>query len=139
MPAALQAAADSDSVARLSTPEVVQELERALGAPLVGLIADVSDGKKVRAWTAGRAEPHPRRAYALRSALQALRAIKMRYTDGVARAWFIGMNHHLGHHAPSELLNEIAAAAGNAYLSKPYMDRARRVLDAARIFAEVYH
>ncbi|MHB8355449.1 MAG: hypothetical protein ACYDDQ_02025, partial [Vulcanimicrobiaceae bacterium] len=94
MSGTIQAAADSGSVAQLSTPEVVRELERALGAPLVGLIADVSDGKKVRAWTAGRAEPHPRRAYALRSALQALRAIKMRYTDGVARAWFIGMNHH---------------------------------------------
>lgn len=124
-----------DAVAALSIAAVVRELETALGRQLVALIAAVSETKKVREWSDGRVEPHPRRAYALRSALQALRTLKTRYDDNVARAWFIGMNHHLRHHAASELLREIAEAPGEAYLTKAYMDRARQVLNAAKIFA----
>ncbi len=92
----------ADDVARAAIGDVVKELVEALGSRVVAYIGGASHTKFVHAWAHGAAVP--RRATALRAALQAVRIVVAAESPKVAEAWFMGANTHLDLEAPATVL-----------------------------------
>jgi hypothetical protein len=95
--------ASLDEVMDMKPPALVKELVEALGAQLVAAIADVGETRRVRAWERGET---PQRLDALRTALQATRAIVETSGPATARAWFTGCSTLLNLTSPLEVLRE---------------------------------
>ena len=101
---------------KLDTAQLAQQLNTHLGSTLVALLANVNDRKLPRRWAKGEVRPSSSREQRLRVAHRAWREIASAETDHVARAWFIGLNPHLGEITPIEALrrgrlDEVLAAA----------------------------
>ena len=105
----------------MSIAQVVQELERLLGATLVAAIGGVGETRAVAQWMNGR---EPQRSHALRFALQIVQMISTRDDGEVARAWFHGSNPALADQTPAVLLRD-----------QPLEDVRSPLLAAARAFA----
>lgn len=86
---------------RLSTAELVQQLNRHLGATLVAVLADVRDNKLPYKWAKADG-PHPRPAglQRLQVADRAWATVASAEGQNVARAWFIGANPRLDEQPP---------------------------------------
>lgn len=106
---------------RLSISEVVAELVKVLGTPIVATVGGGKTTRAVRGWM--RNENSPRNDQALRSALQIVDVLRTAdQQDDTIRAWFGGMNPLLDDDNPALILGR-----------NPH--NAKRVLHAARRFA----
>lgn len=105
----------------MSIAQVVQELERLLGATIVADIAGVTETRAVAQWKTGR---EPQRPHVLRFALQIALMIVGRTGAEVARAWFHGSNPYLDDARPIALLRD-----------RPLHEVQGDLLRAARAFA----
>lgn len=108
--------------ARLTTREVVRQLNNHLGATLVATLADVRDRGLPHKWVrADGPEPRPESNRRLQAAHRAWTMISNSDNEHVARAWFIGANPRLEEQSPVERLRageiESVMAAANAFLS----------------------
>ncbi len=97
---------------------VAASLQAVLGQRTTAVIAGVSDAKAVGKWARGERAPHPKSEQRLRDAYQVARLVGERGDAATVRAWFRGMNPHLGDRAPALVVGE----------------RPAEVLQAARAF-----
>jgi len=104
-----------------SIKEVAEFLQEVLGQKLTAIIANVDDPKTVGRWARGVVSPRSDAEERLRAAYQVFQLLQMRNSEGVVRAWFIGMNPSLELQAPAKALSEA---------------RFIEVMSAARAFAE---
>ncbi len=100
---------------------VVRELVDLLGAPVVALLAGVSETRAVQQWMSGR---QPQRPQVLRFALQLCCMIATREQNAIAQAWFQGSNPHLNDAIPVLLLR-----------NAPLVEVQEKLIAAARAFA----
>lgn len=92
---------------KLSLREVVERLNRHLGATLVATLAGVKDPKLPYRWAReGGGDPNPAAAARLRAAHRIWLTIADAESDHVARAWFVGENPYLGEQPPVLALRE---------------------------------
>lgn len=105
----------------MSIAQVVQELERLLGATMVAVIGGVAETRAVSQWKSGR---EPQRPHPLRFALQVALMIATGVDQEVARAWFQGSNPDLDDATPLSLLRD-----------RPLAEVQTSLLRAARSFA----
>jgi hypothetical protein len=89
---------------RASTAEVARQLQDILGQRLTAVIAGVSDAKAVGQWARGARSPHPEAERRLRDAYQVVTLLLDYDAPPTIRAWFGGMNPHLGDQAPALLI-----------------------------------
>ncbi len=86
---------------RLGLREIVERLNRHLGATLVATLADVSDRKLPYRWArAGGGTPNPEAATRLKAAHRIWLQLADAESDDIARAWFTGENPYLDEQAP---------------------------------------
>src|SRR5581483_4379451 len=78
--------------------EVIRELVRILGAPLVAVLGDARSTHLVRAWTEG--ESVPKRMECMHFALRVTEVLLQREAPDVVRAWFGGTNPDLNDENP---------------------------------------
>lgn len=107
------AAADIDSVLKLSIKEVAQELIDALGARLTAALGGAQESRRARDWAAGSP---PQRPENLRTALQATRSIVAVAGPETAKVWFVGCSSGLDYLAPLSVLSENSAEARTSVL-----------------------
>lgn len=87
--------------------DVVKDVSGILGPKLVAYIGGVTETRAVQQWAAGHREPkNPDLEKRLRLAAQLARLIASSDGDGVAQAWFQGLNPQLGDRSPARLLRE---------------------------------
>ncbi len=98
---------------------VAARLQEVLGQRLAAVVAGVSDAKAVGQWARGSRAPHPDAERRLRDAYQVVELLLDYDAPETVRAWFGGMNPHLGDRAPALLID-----------AEP-----EHVLQAARAFA----
>jgi hypothetical protein len=92
---------------RASFEHVVKDVSGILGPKLVAYIGGVTETRAVQQWAAGHREPkNPDLEKRLRLAAQLARLIAGTDGDGVAQAWFQGLNPQLGDRSPARLLRE---------------------------------
>jgi hypothetical protein len=92
---------------KLGLREVVERLNRHLGATLVATLAGVKDPKLPYRWAReGSGDPNQQAANRLRAAHRVWVTIADAESDHVARAWFVGENPYLGEQAPVLALRE---------------------------------
>ncbi|MFL4476039.1 hypothetical protein ACIPVK_18750 [Paeniglutamicibacter sp. MACA_103] len=109
--------AASTSTARMDFHEMVNELNKALGATLVTSMAGYTDRSNAYKWAkAGSAEPKPQAVTRLRFAHSMLTYLCDNESIHVARAWFMGANPWLNYDTPIDAIREdnrkqVAAAA----------------------------
>jgi hypothetical protein len=96
--------------------ELVQELVSHLGAPLTALVGGVKDTRSVRQWMASDGSPRDAALVRLRSALQIVDVLKLRFEDDVVKAWFTGMNPLLEDRSPILILADEDEASFTAVL-----------------------
>ena len=114
------ASTDALRTAVESSPcDVAAFLQDALGQKLTAYIAGVSDPKTVGRWASRDRAPREESEQRLRHAFQIFRLLNGDESDHTVRAWFTGLNPHLGDESPATALRE---------------DRARDVLMAAKAF-----
>lgn len=107
---------------RLSTQELVRQLNSHLGPTLVATLANVRDRKLPHRWAqVDGTEPRPESKSRLIMAHRIWSLISNSESDHVARMWFIGANPRLGEVSPVMKLREGAEA---------------EVMSAARAFVE---
>ncbi|MGE3795300.1 MAG: hypothetical protein AB7I38_15410 [Dehalococcoidia bacterium] len=82
------------------------ELSRILGLKLTAYVGNVKETRAVSEWASASREPSAGVQRRLRLALQVADAIARVDGDGVARAWFQGLNPQLGDRSPARLLRE---------------------------------
>jgi hypothetical protein len=92
--------------------DVAKELSDKLGLRLTAAIGRVSETRRVREWISG-GKP-PRRAHALRAALQATAAISAVYGPDTARSWFMSTNPGLGMRSPLVFLRNASSLLGSS-------------------------
>lgn len=102
-------------------PDIVRYLQEVLGQKLTAYIAGTEDPKTVARWSKGEHRPRTEAEGRLRAAYQVFQLLQQHDSEGVVRAWFIGMNPHLDDQPPAEALRD---------------GRLRDVLSAARLFTE---
>jgi hypothetical protein len=85
---------------------VAAYLQQVLGQRTTAVIAGVSDAKAVGKWARGERVPHPKSEQSLRDAYQVAQIIGERGDPATIRAWFRGMNPHLGDRAPALVVRE---------------------------------
>ncbi|RDV43408.1 hypothetical protein DOE76_18120 [Leifsonia sp. ku-ls] len=95
----------NDSI-RQATPEIVDDLRRALGAKLVAYIAGVTETRTVREWAEGSRKPAPSAVERLRLTHRVVTLIGQSEGDAVVPTWFQGMNPYLGDRSPARVLHE---------------------------------
>lgn len=106
MPTDLIVGAHADTV-RLGLREVVERLNRHLGATLVATLAGVNDRKLPYRWArADGGAPNREAAGRLLAAHRIWLELADAESDDVARAWFIGENPYLDEQAPVLALRE---------------------------------
>lgn len=105
---------------RLSGREIVERLNRHLGATLVATLSGVKDRKLPYRWARdGAGSPNPVAIERLTAAHRVWLELADAESDDVARAWFVGANPYLDERAPV-----MALRAGEI----------RQVLQAAQAF-----
>jgi hypothetical protein len=108
---------DSSSTA---IPEIVSRLRTLLGRDVVAVLVRRAP-RAVTRWVAGDTEPLAREEGLLRDAYQITQLLSEVEPDEVVRAWFMGMNPHLGDESPVEALREgrvrDAMAAARAFVN----------------------
>nr|WP_012476899.1 hypothetical protein [Streptomyces sp. 44030]ABC67331.1 hypothetical protein pRL1.2 [Streptomyces sp. 44030]ABC67361.1 hypothetical protein pRL1.32c [Streptomyces sp. 44030] len=109
------------AVVETGIPEIVRYLQEVLGQKLTAFIAGTTDPKNVARWSRGDHSPRPDTERKLRAAFQVFQLLQQYDSEGVVRAWFIGMNPHLDDESPAEVLRD---------------GRLREVLSAARLFTQ---
>lgn len=106
---------------RASMSEVAAYLQAVLGQRLTAVAAGVNDAKAVGQWARGARVPHPEAERRLRDAYQVACLLLEYDKPETVRAWFAGMNPHLGDQPPALVVATDAA----------------RVLEAARAFIAI--
>lgn len=92
---------------RLGLREIVERLNRHLGATLVATLAGVSDRKLPYRWAReGGGTPNKEAARRLTAAHRIWVQLADAESDDVARAWLVGENPYLGEQAPVLALRE---------------------------------
>jgi len=86
---------------RASVPEIATSLQEVLGQRLTAVVAGVNDAKAVGQWARGLRVPHPDAERRLRDAYQVVGLLLEYDAPETIRAWFGGMNPHLGDQAPA--------------------------------------
>ena len=86
---------------RASVPEIATRLQEVLGQRLTAVVAGVNDAKAVGQWARGLRAPHPDAERRLRDAYQVVGLLLENDAPETIRAWFGGMNPHLGDQAPA--------------------------------------
>ncbi len=86
---------------RASMSEVAACLQTVLGQRLTAVVAGVNDAKAVGQWARGARVPHPEAERRLRDAYQVVGLLLEYDKPDTIRAWFGGMNPHLGDQAPA--------------------------------------
>lgn len=102
---------------------LADDLRRMLGARLTAYIAGAAETRAVRLWAEGARRPVPDTEQVLRLAHRVAALIAASEGEGVAPAWFQGMNPHLGDRSPARVLRE-----------GPFEQAGPRVLAAAEAF-----
>lgn len=107
----------SSNTAKMDFHEMVNGLNKALGATLVTSLAGYTDRSNAYKWAkAGSAEPKPKAVTRLRFAHSILIYLCENESIHVARAWFMGANPWLNYDTPIDAIREdnrkqVAAAA----------------------------
>jgi hypothetical protein len=92
---------------RTPVPEVADALQRVLTGRLVAYIAGVKDAKTVARWATGEiSEVRLESERRLRTAYEVMTLLLRFDGPGTVRAWFIGMNPHLGDDSPADAIHE---------------------------------
>src|SRR5437868_9014291 len=86
---------------RATVPEIATSLQEVLGQRLTAVVAGVNDAKAVGQWARGLRVPHPDAERRLRDAYQVVGLLLENDAPETIRAWFGGMNPHLGDQAPA--------------------------------------
>jgi hypothetical protein len=86
---------------RASMSEIATCLQSVLGQRLTAVLAGVNDAKAVGQWARGTRVPHPEAERRLRDAYQVVGLLLEYDKPETVRAWFAGMNPHLGDQAPA--------------------------------------
>src|ERR1700738_3024871 len=86
---------------RASVPETAARLQEVLGQRLTAVVAGVNDAKAVGQWARGLCSPHPEAERRRRDASQVVCLLLEYAAPETIRAWFGGMNPHLGDQAPA--------------------------------------
>ena len=81
-------------------------LQEALGQKLTAHIVGVSDPKTIGRWATRDRAPRGENEQRLREAFQIFRLLISEESDHTVRAWFTGLNPHLGDEAPAAALRE---------------------------------
>ena len=89
---------------RASVPETAARLQEVLGQRLTAVVAGVNDAKAVGQWARGLRSPHPDAERRLRDAYQVVGLLIEYDEPETIRAWFGGMNPHLGDQAPAQVI-----------------------------------
>ena len=89
---------------RAPVSEVAGRLQDVLGQRLTAVVAGVNDAKAVGRWARGARSPHPDAERRLRNAYQVVGVLLEYDAPETIRAWFGGMNPHLGDHAPAQVI-----------------------------------
>jgi hypothetical protein len=89
---------------RAPISQVAARLQDVLGQRLAAVVAGVSDAKAVGQWARGTRAPHPEAERRLRDAYQVVDLLLAHDGPETIRAWFGGMNPHLGDRAPALLI-----------------------------------
>ena len=104
-----------------TVPVMTTQLQTSLGQRTAAYMLGLGDPKALGRWARGERTPHLGSEQRLRGAYQIFRLLALADSEETARAWFIGMNPHLGDRAPFAILGE-----------EP--DHAAKVLAAAKAF-----
>lgn len=91
---------------RMEVAPLVRSLQDVLGQRLVAVIAGINDAKAVGKWARGERSPHPEAERRLRDAFHIAQLLLQNESAETVRAWFVGMNPHLGDQAPALALAE---------------------------------
>ncbi len=92
---------------RAPIAEVADSLQRLLTGRLVAYIAGVKDTKTVARWATGEiGEVRLESERRLRTAYETVTLLQRFDGPGTVRAWFIGMNPHLGDDSPADAIHE---------------------------------
>lgn len=111
----------------MSVPVRVAALVEKLGLKLVAYLGDVNEVRSVRHWSGGTyAITNTDKIERFRMAFCAASMITLRASNGVAQAWFQGMNPILGDASPASVLRD-----GDIDAIGP------KILAAARRFATI--
>ena len=86
---------------RASVPEIATSLQEVLGQRLTAVVVGVNDAKAVGQWARGLRAPHPDAERRLRDAYQVVGLLLEYDAPETIRAWFGGINPHLGDQAPA--------------------------------------
>ena len=96
-----------EAATRANVEVLVKELRAALGPRLVALLAGVTETRAVNQWAEGTRELRsPTTEQRLRLAYQLWKLITTRDSDGVAQAWFTGLNPKLDDTSPARLVRD---------------------------------
>lgn len=99
--------AASMNTARMDFHEIVNELNKTLGATLVTSMAGYTDRSNAYKWAkAGSAEPKLQAVTRLRFAHSMLTYLAENESTHVARAWFMGANPWLNYDTPIDAIRE---------------------------------
>jgi hypothetical protein len=86
---------------RAPLPEIATRLQEVLGQRMTAVVAGINDAKAVGQWARGLRAPHPDAERRLRDTYQIVGLLLEYDAPETIRAWFGGMNPHLGDQAPS--------------------------------------
>src|SRR5438067_12812238 len=89
---------------RASVTKIATRLQEVLGQRLTAVVAGVNDAKAVGRWARGLRSPHPDAERRLRDAYQVVGLLIEYDEPETIRAWFGGMNPHLGDQAPAQVI-----------------------------------
>jgi hypothetical protein len=89
-----------------TVPVMATQLQASLGQRTVAYMLGMGDPKALGRWARGERAPHLGSEQRLRGAYQIFRLLALADAEETARAWFIGMNPHLGDRAPFAILGE---------------------------------
>lgn len=109
----------------LDMPQVVDYLQKNLGAKTTAYLTGLDDDSLVGCWANGTAQPEEIEGHRLWSAFEATRTLVEAYDALTARSWFMGMNPAFDDTAPARVLRSSH--------SQQIWDK---VVLAARVFAE---
>jgi hypothetical protein len=86
---------------RAPLSEIATRLQEVLGQRMTAVVAGVNDAKAVGQWARGLRTPHPGAERRLRDTYQVVGLLLEYDAPETIRAWFGGMNPHLGDQAPA--------------------------------------
>lgn len=88
----------------LEMPQVVDYLQKNLGAKTTAYLTGLDDDSLVGCWAHGTAQPEEVEGHRLWSAFEATRTLVEAYDALTARSWFMGMNPAFEDRSPARVL-----------------------------------